>query len=94
MKKWEFKEWLIVIGFVLAAVFLFLLVAKSASANRSAACGATLPDTAPTSPEGYPVNPSCAPEDTGTLTPPVAQTPMSQNIVTGDKPVESVHKCE
>lgn len=32
MRDWEFKEWLIVAGFVLAAAFLFFLVMKSAAA--------------------------------------------------------------
>ena len=32
MRDWEFKEWLIVAGFVLAAALLFFLVIKSASA--------------------------------------------------------------
>lgn len=32
MRDWEFKEWLIVAGFVLAAALLLLLVIKSASA--------------------------------------------------------------
>jgi hypothetical protein len=103
MRDWEFKEWLIVAGFVLAALALFFLVIKSADAAQSinpigcrkvkypAVCAASYQKCNDIGLDEACLALAQLDGQLGYDSVNGNQILMSQNIKTGDKPVERVH---